>query len=106
MDGPTMGNNRGKTVKSHKQISHLDTCTSLCDEDTKCKSLLYHSKQKVCTLKDKLLDGSEQIVKKNKIFFSVFKSCREGNHFYIYFCIQLLFCNLQLNNQIIPSSIY
>ena len=39
MDGPTMGNNRGKTVKSHKQISDLETCTTLCDEDTKCTSL-------------------------------------------------------------------
>ena len=78
MDGPTMGNNRGKTVKSHKQISDLQTCTALCDEETKCESLLYHSEKKICTLKDKLLDGSEQIVKKNKVFFSVFKSCREG----------------------------
>ena len=78
MAGPTMENNRGKTVKSHKQISDLETCTRLCDEDTKCKSLLYNSKKKACTLKDKLLDGSEEITKKNKIFFSVIKSCREG----------------------------
>ena len=83
-----MNNNRGKTVKAHKEISDLETCTSLCDENTKCKSLLYHSEKKICTLKDKLLDGSEQIVKKNKIFFSVFKSCRQGKYYYEYLCIQ------------------
>ena len=81
MAGPTMGNNRGKTVKGHKQISDLETCTNLCDENTKCNSLLFDSKKKTCMLKDKVLDGSEQIVKKNKIFFSVFKSCREGIYF-------------------------
>ena len=88
MDGPTLTNNRGKTVKAHKEISDLETCTSLCDEHTKCKSLLFHSKQKACTLKDKLLDGSEPIVKKNKSFFSVFRSCRQGKYFLVYLWTQ------------------
>ena len=81
MDGPTMKNNRGKTVQSHKNISDLETCTSLCDEDTRCKSLTYYSTKKFCSLKDKLLDGSEPIEKKSKTYFSVFRSCREGKYF-------------------------
>ena len=78
MEGPTMGNNRGKTIKTHKDILDLKGCTDLCDESSKCESLLYHSNNKVCTLKDLSLTGSEQIVKKNKIFFSVYKTCKEG----------------------------
>ena len=81
MKGPTIPNSsRGKTVKTHKEITDLDKCTNLCDENDKCKSLLYHSKQKICTLKDKFLDGSEK-TNVNKIFFSVYKACKEGIEF-------------------------
>ena len=78
MKGPTTPNtSRGKTVATHKEVTDLEKCTKLCDENNKCKSLLYHSKQKVCTLKEKNLDGSEQ-TNDNEIFFSVFKACKEG----------------------------
>ena len=81
MKGPTLPNSsRGNTVVIHKEIADLDKCTNLCDENDKCKSLLYHSKQKVCTLKDKSLDGSEQ-TNDNKIYFSVFRTCKEGIEF-------------------------
>ena len=78
MDGPTLGKNRGKTVKTHKDIIDLKGCTDLCDKNSKCQSLLYHAKNKVCTLKDLSLTGSEEIVKKNKIFYSVYKTCKIG----------------------------
>ena len=78
MKGPTMPNtSRGKTVKTHKEVADLKKCTNLCDENDKCKSLLYHSKLKVCTLKEKELDGSEK-TNNNEIFFSVFRACKEG----------------------------
>ena len=75
MDGPTMGNNRGKTVKAHKEIADFKTCSDLCSENAKCQSFLFHSKDKVCTLKDLLLIGTEPIVKKNKVYYSVYKVC-------------------------------
>ena len=78
MDGPTMGNNRGKTVKAHKEVEDFKTCSKLCDENEKCQSFLFHTNQKVCTLKDLLLTGTEKIVKNNKVFYSVYKLCNEG----------------------------
>lgn len=80
MEGPTETNNRGKTIeKTHKNIKNLNGCIDLCKKTKKCESLLYHTTKKQCTLKDLKLDGSESIVKKNSIYFSVFKTCREGN---------------------------
>ena len=76
MDGPVKA--RGKTVRSHKNVEDFETCTKFCDENSKCKSFLHDSKKKNCILKDLLLTGSEPIVKKNKIFYSVYKICDKG----------------------------
>ena len=78
MEGPTKGNNRGKSVKTHKNVEDLKMCTKFCDENSKCKSFLYDSKKKTCALKDLLLTGTEPIVKKNTVFYSVYKKCNEG----------------------------
>ena len=79
MEGPTETNNRGKTIgKTHMNIRKLNDCIDLCKKTVKCESLLYHTKTKKCTLKDLKLRGSEPIVKKNSIYFSVFKTCRKG----------------------------
>ena len=85
MDGPTLSNNRGKGVGSHKDIAELKECTDLCDQNNKCQSVLYHAKNKVCTLKDLILTGSEEITKKNKNYYSVYKACKEGK---VYLYIQ------------------
>ena len=80
MEGPTEKDNRGKTIgKNHENVETLNDCFDLCKETENCESLLYHSKKKQCTLKDLILDGTEAIVKKNSIYFSVYKECREGN---------------------------
>ena len=78
MEGPTQKDNRGKGVGTHKEIETLMDCTELCEKNERCQSFLYHAKNKVCTLKDLVLTGSEPIEKKNPNFFSVYKSCREG----------------------------
>ena len=80
MEGPTEKDNRGKTIgKNLENVETLKDCIDLCKETEKCESLLYHSNKKQCTLKDLKLDGTEAIVKKNPIYFSVYKECREGN---------------------------
>lgn len=81
MEGPTKGNNRGKSVKTHKNVEDFQKCTKFCDENSKCKSFLYDSKKKTCALKDLLLTGTEPIVKNNTIFYSVYKKCNEGMRF-------------------------
>ena len=78
MEGPTLSNNRGKTVASHSNIAELKECTDFCDKNSKCRSLLYNVKIKVCFLKDLLLTGSEEITMKNTNFYSVYKTCKEG----------------------------
>ena len=80
MEGPTQLDKRGKTVATHKAIETWKDCTELCEGNQKCHSFLYHVKNKVCTLKDLALTGSEPIVKKNPNFFSVYKFCKEGNY--------------------------
>ena len=74
MEGPTETKNRGKTIgKTHENIVHLNGCIDLCKRTMKCESFLYHTNKKQCTLKELKLSGSEPIVKKNSIYFSVFK---------------------------------
>ena len=80
MEGPTEIGKRGKTIgKTRGNVETLNDCFDLCQETEKCESLLYHRKNKQCTLTDSKLDGTEAIVKKNSIYFSVYKECREGN---------------------------
>ena len=76
MDGPVKA--RGKTVRNYKNVVDFETCTKFCDDNAKCKSFLYDSKKKNCILKDLQLTGLEPIVKKNKIFYSVYKICDKG----------------------------
>ena len=88
MEGPTKPDNRGKGVGTIREIESLEACIELCKANERCESFLYHSKNKVCTLKDLVLTGSEEIESKNAIFFSVYKTCKEGN----YLISVLLFC--------------
>ena len=81
MEGPTEKDNRGKGVGTHNEVESLEACIELCKASEEgCESFLYDSNKKICTLKDLVLTGSEPIVKKNKIYFSVYKTCKEGNH--------------------------
>ena len=83
MDGPIEQNKRGKSVGSHKDVETFVACAAFCKATKLCHSFLYYAKNKVCYLKDSLLTGSEAIVKKNKNYFSAYKSCKEGkNNFY------------------------
>ena len=83
MEGPTEQDNRGKGVGTHKEVESLEACIELCKANEKgCESFLYDSNKKTCALKDLVLTGSEPIVKKNKIYFSVYKTCKEGNYIF------------------------
>ena len=80
MEGPTETNNRGKTIGGNRNnIETLNDCIDLCKQTEECESLLYHTNKKQCTLKDLKLGATEPIVKKNPIYYSVYKTCREGN---------------------------
>ena len=80
MEGPTESDNRGKGIGFHKDVESLEACIELCKANEKgCESFLYESNKKTCALKDLILTGSEPIVKKNKIYFSVYKTCKGNN---------------------------
>ena len=69
---------KGKPVGWHKAIKSIQGCMDLCTKNEKCKSFLYGTSGN-CALKDKQLNGSEPLLKKNKDWYSVYVTCEKGN---------------------------
>ena len=86
---------KGNNIGSKNNISFAE-CTEICLADENCNSFsrnLYDGKRN-CYFKDKKLDGSEPIAKKNDDFFSAYKVCPKGDQFLTMHSINLMTSNL------------
>ena len=68
-------------------------CENLCNDNIECQSFVYEEEKDAkfkggCYLKDKVLDGTEGLIRKSTNIFSVRKICKKGNRKYF-----ALFCS-------------
>ena len=73
---------RGNDIGRKNDTSFAE-CAEICLADENCNSFtrnIYDGKRN-CYFKDKKLEGSEPIVKKNGDFYSAYKVCPKGEHF-------------------------
>ena len=75
MDGPVK--DKGKNIGNKKNV-WFEKCAEICLNDESCNSFTHGQTTKECYFKDKKLNGSESIVKKNPYFYSAYKICSKG----------------------------
>ena len=100
LDGPV--EEKGNAV-GYKEGLWLHECENLCIDNIDCQSFVYEDEKEAkfkggCYLKDKVLDGTEGLIRESTNIFSVRKICEKSNRKYFNYKIELcssrLYCDL------------
>ena len=88
----------GKNLKNVKEIRSAFECSKLCDKEDSCHSFSYcKNKNGTCSLKDKVLRGTEQTVSHDNCT-TYYKKCEGSILLFLLSLCLFMFGTITINN--------